>query len=121
MSNTVVTFPMALCSQHDLGCSIAVMGNAQKRQTAGSGDGWWLASGNPLPKTVGHHLPKMAGNRLLKTTGNRLLKTVGTVLLKVSGYISLKDDKEALAFYEAHRVEIDASFQADSELEPAHG
>ena len=29
--------------------------------------------------------------------------------------------KEALAFYEAHRVEIDASLQADSELEPAHG
>jgi len=68
------------------------MGNARKRQAAGSGDGWWLASGNPLPKTVGHHLPKMAGNRLLKTTGNRLLKTAGTVLLKVSGYISLKDD-----------------------------
>jgi len=83
---------MALCSQHDLGCSIAAMGNARKRQAAGSGDGWWLASGNPLPKTVGHHLPKMAGNRLLKTTGNRLLKTAGTVLLKVSGYISLKDD-----------------------------
>jgi hypothetical protein len=83
---------MAVCSQDDLGSSIAVMGNARKRQTAGSGDGWWLASGNLLPKTVGHHLPKMAGNRLLKTTGNRLLKTVGTVLLKVSGYISPKDD-----------------------------
>ncbi|MEP7359620.1 MAG: DUF433 domain-containing protein, partial [Anaerolineales bacterium] len=29
--------------------------------------------------------------------------------------------KEALAFYQAHRAEIDAGIQADSQLEPARG
>jgi uncharacterized protein (DUF433 family) len=29
--------------------------------------------------------------------------------------------KEALAFYQAHRAEIDASLQVSSQLEPAHG
>lgn len=41
-------------------------------------------------------------------------------LAKASG-MSESQVKEALAFYQAHRAEIDTSIQADSQLEPARG
>jgi uncharacterized protein (DUF433 family) len=53
---------------------------------------------------VGHHDWEMSAAQLAEDYG-----------------VSEIQVKEALAFYQAHRAEIDASIQADSQLEPVSG
>ena len=52
---------------------------------------------------------------------NNHYKNVSTYFAESPYGMSEARVKEALAFYQAHRTEIDASIQADSQLEPARG
>jgi uncharacterized protein (DUF433 family) len=73
------------------------------------------ASGQPAPVLRG------LGIRVQTLVVGHLDWGMNTAQLAEAYSVSDAQVKEALAFYQAHRAEINASIEADSQLEPARG
>lgn len=71
------------------------------------------STGQPTPVLQGH------GIRVQTLVVGHHDWEMNTAQLAEAYGIAEAQVKEALAFYQAHRAEIDASLQADSQLEPA--